>query len=131
MRVRLVGCVLAAVAAPAFAVGLGPLAKVGVTDGPAKAFYLDIRNPYDHSETFHSAAVEWKTEDPATRVTVFPSVITLSPHGTRKLLVIADRLEPGESYTFRVCAFRPPKENETVYARVCSRLTARRLAARA
>lgn len=130
MYARLLSCAAAALSAPALAVGLGPLSKSGVTDGPAKAFYLDLRNPYDHSETFQSLAFEHDGETPAANVAIFPSTTTLAANGGRRLLVIARNLRPGESYTFRVCASRPPKPNETVYARVCSKLTARRILAR-
>lgn len=117
-------------AAPASAVGLGPLSKSGITDSAGKAFYLTLSNPYDHPETFEAVPVANDSETRATRVIVFPPVSRIRAKGSRRLLVIVNSLDPGERYAFRVCAARPPKTEETVYARVCSRLVARRLPAR-
>ena len=56
---------LAALAsAPAFAVGLGPLAKSGVTDTDRKGFYLTLINPYPTATAFHAYAIGPQDETP-------------------------------------------------------------------
>lgn len=116
------------VAAPALAVGLGPLRKEGVTDGPAKAFYLTLYNPYDQRASFELRAFGADDEDPAPRVHL-PAPMAVAAKSSRKVTVYVGDLTPGESYTFRVCAERLTFEEEPIHARVCSRLTARRLIA--
>lgn len=116
---------------PALAVGLGPLKREGVTDGPGKAFYLTLSNPYPLAERFQVEPVGLADDDAAPRVTVFPDQPVVGAGGARRLLVIVRPLQPGETYTFRVCAQRAPRPEETVHARVCSKLAARRLPARA
>ena len=117
-------------AGSALAVGLGPLDKSGVTDGPAKAFYLTLINPYPRAERFTVEPLGAFDEAPAPRVIIFPADPTVAPNRSRQLLVIVRQLAPGETYMFRVCAQRPPRPEETVHARVCSKLTARRLPTR-
>ena len=116
-----------AVAAPAVAVGLGPLTKEGVTDSDRKGFYLTVTNPYPRSETFTLTPLDAIAEAPAPRVTAIPSRMTIGGGRTSKVLIIASGLVPRERYTFRVCAERPPLPTETLHARVCSKLTARRV----
>lgn len=118
---------LALVAAPAFAVGMGPLAKSGITDGPRKAFYLTLINPYETATGFHAYAVGNDDETPQPRVRVLPGDVTLAGGSERRLLVVADGLAPGETYHFRVCAERANTQEGMIHARVCSRLSARRL----
>ena len=120
---------LLGVAGPAAAVGLGPLTKEGFTDGPAKAFYLTVINPYPRAERFNLSALQLNGEVAEARVTIFPSPVTVGGKGTRRVLVIARDLAPGETHTFRVCAERAPLPQETIHARVCSKLAARRLGA--
>lgn len=117
-------------AASAAAVGLGPLEKSGVTDGAGKAFYLTLINPYPRAERFTLEPHGLLDELPAPRVVIFPSAATVAPGGRRQVLVIVRHIAPGETYVFRVCAQRPPRPEESVHARVCSKLTARRLPAR-
>lgn len=120
----------AALAAPASAVTLGPLQKSGITDGPGKAFYLSLANPYPTAERFLATAIGVDDEVAQPRVAVFPDDAMLGGGNRRQLLVIIRDLVPGETYTFRLCAMRMPKPQETIHARVCSKLTARRLAVR-
>ena len=117
-------------AASAMAVGLGPLEKSGVTDGAGKAFYLTLINPSPRAEQFTLEPHALLDEQPAPRVVIFPAAAMVAPGGRRQVLVIVRRLAPGETYMFRVCAQRPPRLEESVHARVCSKLTARRLPAR-
>ena len=128
--VRLLPLPLLAVATSAFAVTFGPLEKSGITDGPGKAFYLTLANPYPTAERFVVDAVGQDDENPQPRVTIFPANSLLGAGIRRQLLIIIHNLSPGETYTFRVCAMRAPKPQETIHARVCSKLTARRLALR-
>jgi len=121
---------LLCIGAPALAVGLGPLTKSGVTDGEAKAFYLTLINPYPHVETFHSVAIGADDEVRAERVALFPADVAIGGGRSRKLLVIVRPLKPGETYAFRVCAAKTPAPQETIHARVCSKLAARRLGPR-
>jgi hypothetical protein len=116
-------------AAPAAGVGLGPLAKAGITDGPRKAFYLTLINPYSTATTFRAYAVGESDEAAQLRVTIFPGEVTLGGNANRRLLVIADDLAAGEIYAFRVCAERAETSEGLIHARVCSHLTARRLPA--
>lgn len=116
-------------ASSAMAVGLGPLEKSGLTDGSGKAFYLTLINPYASAERFSAEPLALTDERPAPRVIIFPAEAVVAPNRSRQLLVIVRDLAPGETYKFRVCAQRPPRPEETVHARVCSKLTARRLPA--
>lgn len=129
MRLAL-GVAVALVSAAAGAVGLGPLSKSGITDGAGKAFYLTLSNPYPTIERFHANGLMLDSELDPGRIIIFPSHVALGPQAHRQLLVIVRGLSPGERFTFRVCAARDPKPEETVYARVCSTLTAHRLPAR-
>ena len=127
---RLLLPVLLAATGAASAVTLGPLEKSGLTDGGGKAFYLSLANPYPSVERFVVTAIGPADEQPQARVTIFPSDNMLGGQSRRKLLVIVRDLSPGENYAFRVCAMRAPKPQETLHARVCSKLTARRIAGR-
>ncbi len=124
---RLVPLLGLLIAAPAVAVGLGPLVKEGITDSDRKGFYLTVINPYPQSETFTLTPLDAIAEAPAPRVTTFPSRLVIGGGRTSKILVIASGLAPRERYTFRICAERPPLPTETIHARVCSKLTARRV----
>lgn len=119
------------VAAPALATDFGPLVREGITDGPRKGFWLQLRNPYDRAVQFETASLEAADERPAANVSVYPARPMLGSKGSRRLLVVIDGLQPGETRTVRVCAARQPSPREMHYARVCSRLTARRLGTRA
>ena len=116
-------------ASPALAVGLGPLSKAGVTDGPGKAFYLTLYNPYRERAAFTVYAVADGDETPEPRVRVPVNALPLKPESTRKFMIAVTDLAPGETYKFRVCAERQLIKDEPIHARVCSRLTARRIAA--
>ncbi|MDQ8756442.1 hypothetical protein RCO27_09390 [Sphingosinicella sp. LHD-64] len=120
---------LALATAPAAGVGLGPLAKSGITDGPRKAFYLTLINPYPTATAFRAYAVGERDETAQPRVTIFPGETTLGGNANRRLLVIADDLAAGETYAFRVCAERAEPSEGLIHARVCSHLAARRLPA--
>jgi hypothetical protein len=117
-------------AAPALAVGLGPLSKSGVTDGPRKAFYLTLINPYRDATAFRSYAIGMEDELPQPRVRILPGDVTLGGNTSRQLLVIAGGLAPGETFAFRVCAERAQLTEGMIRARVCSKLSARRLPVR-
>ena len=116
-------------AAPAGAVGLGPLHKEGIVDGPKKGFYLTLLNPYDQAVDYIAYAVDAEDETPNARVLILPAETRLGAHQNRRLLVIAKGLSVGETFVFRVCAQRKqPPEGIAINARVCSKLTARRVA---
>jgi len=117
-----------AAAAPAAAVGLGPLTAEGLTDGPRKAFYLNIMNPYPVAAEFETQTVDYDDEMPVSRVQVIPSTIKLGAGRMARLLVIANDLAPGEMFKFRVCAERSTlPEGVAINARVCSKLSAHRV----
>lgn len=118
-----------AAAEPALSVGLGPLAKEGVTGGPAKAFYLTLINPYDEPRTFQAKGFDLEGNQ-ADRIRVSPSLVRMAPKSERRLIVVAGDLEPGEDFTFRVCAEQAGPVTGRLHARVCSRLRARRIAPR-
>ncbi|QPQ55271.1 hypothetical protein IC614_01235 [Allosphingosinicella flava] len=123
---------LMAAAAPAFAVGMGPLAKSGLTDGPRKAFYLTVINPYPAAASFKAYAVGVDDEEVQSRVRILPeATIRIGAKQNRRILVVADDLEPGETFAFRVCAAKAEMVEGMVHARVCSKLSARRIAPRA
>lgn len=128
MRRRLLPVVLTLIAAsPALAVGLAPLAKEGITAGPAKAFYLTVINPYPEARTYR-AYVEGG--DPAhDEVAIVPASLTIKPGGQRRVTVVIRGLEPGETRETRICAELARQEG-MIHARVCSQLVARRLAGR-
>lgn len=116
------------VAAPALAVGFGPLRKEGITSGPAKAFYLTLLNPYTESATFRAYAVGTDDENPVGHIRVLPQTMRLGPGQSRRVIAIADHLDVGTTRHFRVCAERADEpEGTTIHARVCSHLGARRV----
>ena len=117
----------AALAVPAFAVGMGPLEKEGLTDGPAKGFYLTVVNPFDDVETFRLYPAVIGGEDPVPDVRIHPEKFRLAAGRQRRGLVVAQNLEPGETRVFRVCAEKNEQEG-MIHARVCSKLTASRIA---
>ena len=117
----------ATLAVPAGAVGLGPLSKSGITDGPAKAFYLTLYNPYRARTAYAVYAIGTADETPQARVRFPVKTFALRAESGRRFMVIADGLAPGETYTFRVCAEKADDEKEPIHARVCSRITARRI----
>lgn len=122
----LIGATLAA--APAAAVGLGPLRVDGATASDRKGFYLTLINPYPSAERFRLVAVGSDDELPQPRVTIMLDRPLLAGGGQRRILVIATGLAPGETYHFRVCAEREDSSpKELIHARVCSKLSARRL----
>lgn len=130
MRMLIMAAATALGAGSAVAVGLGPLEKSGLTDNAGKAFYLTLINPYSRAERFTVEPLGLLDEQRAARVAVFPADTMVAPNRSRQLLVVVRDLAPGETYMFRVCAQRPPRIEETVHARVCSKLTARRLSGR-
>ena len=114
-------------AAPAAAVGLGPLAIDGATLSDRKGFYLTLINPYASQERYRLYSVEAGSEAPVSRVLIPISRPVLGPHSQRKILIVDTGLEPGEIHRFRVCAERvEPPGKALIHARVCSKLTARR-----
>lgn len=125
----LLGAVALTLAAPAMAVGLGPLGRSGLTDGPAKAFWLNLSNPYREPREFRAYAIEPNSDTAVTGVEIRPATVRLGGGRQRRLLVILDTLAPGETRTVRVCAELAQAEG-TIHARVCSKLSARRLPAR-
>lgn len=129
MSARLAAALLGlAAAAPLAAVGLGPLAKEGVIDGPRQGFYLNVYNPYPATTAFVLYAVGPDDEERQARVEILPGEVDLAPERGRRILVIADGLAVGETYRFRVCAQRrTPLEGISLNARVCSKLTSRRI----
>lgn len=126
---RRLGLLLLAMAAtPALAVGLGPLAKDGLIDGPRQAFFLTVYNPYPQPAEFVAYPIGIEDERAEERVAVLPAEMQLGPGQSRRLLVIADRLTVGETFRFRVCAARKePDQGITIHARVCSKLSTRRV----
>ena len=126
-RVILLCAALAA--APALAVGFGPLRIDGLIDGPREGFALELLNPYPVPTHFVVKAIGAEDEEVQPRVTVLPAEVELGPERHRRVLVIADELAVGETYHFRVCAQRrEPPEGIAINARVCSKLSARRVA---
>ena len=116
-------------ASAATAVGLGPLKHEGVTMSDRKGFYLTLTNPYPTRERFRLYSVGFDDETPVTRVRIPLAVADLGPKSQRRMLVIDTALAPGETHQFRVCAERvEPQGKALIHARVCSKLSARRLA---
>ena len=126
-RAALALALVAGAVSPALAVGLGPLSKSGITDGPAKAFYLTLYNPYKARTAFDVYAIGSADEAPQARVRFPVRSFALRAESGRRFVVIADGLAPGESYAFRVCAEKADDKEEPIHARVCSRITARRI----
>lgn len=119
---------LAGATNPARAVGLGPLTLSGVIDGPREGFMLDLYNPYEETAEFELYAVAFDGEEPQPRVSILPAGAALAAERSRKVLVVVDGLEAGETYRFRVCAQRRmPAEGLRINARVCSKITAHRV----
>lgn len=120
---------LALAATPALAVGLGPLSKSGVTDSERKGFFLTLINPYPAATPYRAYAVGADDETAQPRVRITPAEVTLGGRATRRILIVATGLRPGEAYAFRVCAERADTAEGMIHARVCSHLSARRLPA--
>lgn len=118
--------IAAGASVPAMGVGLGPLSNEGVTRGPAKAFYLNIRNPYDQPRQFRIYS-EDDSGLPLDRVEIRPGNLRMAANSRRRFLVIARDLAPGEDLSFRICAELDEPQRGTVHARVCSQLRARRI----
>lgn len=134
MKHRLPIALALLLASPAFAVGLSPLGKDGLTAGPNKAFYLTVINPYAEPRVFtvtpEAEATPAPTEALATKdIAILPATLTIAPRGQRRVMVVLRNLAPGESRTARVCA-QLAKQEGLIHARVCSKLSARRLAPR-
>lgn len=130
MKIRSICALLAATMglAPAGAVGLGPLAREGATTTARKGFYLTLINPYRTAERFRFYSVGWDDEAPVDRVHIPIRTVLLGAKSQRKLLVVDTGLAPGETHRFRVCAERvEPAGKAMIHARVCSKLTARRV----
>lgn len=119
---------LALAATSASAVGLGPLKLEGAIDGPREGFSLNLYNPYADATEFVLYPVGMDDETAQDRVTILPAQISLGGQHDRRILVIANDLAVGETYKFRVCAQRTtPPEGVMINARVCSKITARRV----
>lgn len=120
--------ILAAVgAAPAGAVGLGPLVADGATLSDRKGFYLTLINPYSSATRFRLYSVGIDNEAPVARVMIPAKSAVLGPKSQGRVLVIDTGLMPGEIHHFRVCAERvEPVGKALIHARVCAKLTARR-----
>lgn len=121
--------VLAAVccAAPALAVGMTPLHKEGLTGSSKKAFYLTVMNPYKSTREYR-AYVSGEPAD-AVGITILPERMVIKSGGQRRVMVIINDLEPGQSRETHVCA-ELAKNEGMINARVCSTLLARRVARR-
>lgn len=128
MIARLSALALLACSSPLVAVGLGPLAKSGLTDGDRKAFWLTLINSEPRAQDFDVYALdgEWQ---PVPGVEIVPAVPRLGPQRQRRILVIVKDLVPGQTRTVRVCAQARIQEGP-VHARVCSKLVARSVADR-
>lgn len=138
MKAAIIALAALAAAAPAFAVGLAPLSKDGMTAGPDKAFYLTVINPYSEVRAFRTYLDKPKGDGVApeaaalpteTKVTILPEVVSIKPGGQRRIMVILRDLAPGETREARVCAELAQQEG-MIHARVCSKLSARRLVRR-
>jgi len=110
------------------AVGFGPLSLSGVTRTERKGFYLTLINPYPVQERFRIYSIEPENDKAVARVRIPVSTPRLGPFAQRRILVVDTGLIPGEEHKFRVCAERVrPAGEELIHARVCSKITARRL----
>ncbi|GMM92371.1 hypothetical protein [Qipengyuania sp. MTN3-11] len=125
-RLGSIGVLAGLIAAPALAVGLSPLAKEGLTAGPAKAFYLTVINPYPQPREFRLYA---EGEGGGAPLDILPANPTIKGEGQRRVTVILRDLDPGEIRETRICAELARQEG-MIHARVCSRLLARRVAVR-
>jgi hypothetical protein len=130
LAIRRLGAALAlgAVAVPAVAVGLGPLALAGVTRTERKGFYLTLVNPFARAERFRLYSTGVNDEQAEARVLIPIATPMVAGRSQRRMLVVDTGLKPGEEHQFRVCAERVDRSQEgLIHARVCSKLTARRL----
>lgn len=119
---------LVPVGGAAQAVGLGPLAKEGVTASSRKGFYLTLINPYPVAATFRLYGLGWADDTPQPGVVIPVDTPSLGARSQRRMLVIATGLGSAQVHRFRVCAERvDPKGKAMIHARVCSKLVARRV----
>lgn len=127
MKARWLWILLVALPTPLAAVGMGPLSKMGMTDGAEKAFWLSVMNPADQPRTFTLYALDedWQ---PLEGVDVRPKSPRIAARRQTRVLAIVRGLAPGESRVVRVCAEELFQEGQ-IHARVCSKLTARRIPA--
>ena len=127
---RVAAAILAAAATgPAVAVGLAPLSREGVSDGPEKGFFLTVINPYAEPRNFRAYPIGWDDDaiDTVAAVDIRPAQFRIAAGKQRRILVVAGDLTPGELRRFRVCAELAQQEGP-INARVCSKIAARRLA---
>lgn len=126
LRISFIAGALMVVPGVAYAVGLGPLQKTGVTQAETKAFYLNLTNPYPVTTSFE-AYVDEEGTDGDGPVRIMPAKTRIAPLSNRRLVVMIGGLEPGERRQVKVCARRAPIEGEIIRARVCSKLSAVRI----
>ncbi|MGB3723039.1 MAG: hypothetical protein WA979_09500 [Pacificimonas sp.] len=93
-----------------------------------KGFYLTVINPYDLPQRFAIRALDWQNEKEIANVQIHPNNAVVRANGKRRVLVIFTDLPRGEETRARICAQldRNP-EGVAIEARVCSKLTARRM----
>lgn len=127
MKARWLWVALAALPTPLAAVGLGPLSRSGMTDGADKGFWLTVMNPEKEPRSFRVYALDQDWQ-PIETVELRPKMPRIAAGRQSRVLAIVRGLEPGESRTVRVCAEEEYQEGQ-IHARVCSKLTARRLPA--
>ena len=101
MRWLVAAMALAAVAAPALAVGLGPLAMSGVTRTERKGFYLVLVNPFATAERFRLYSTEIDSEQGVDRVLIPVATPMVGPRSQRRVLVIDTGLKPGDPQSRR------------------------------
>ncbi len=123
---RVLAATLVLTSTAAVAVGLGPLEKSGLTASEAKGFYLTLTNPYKEPYRFRTF-VDPDSPGAGDRVTILPEVALMAPESNRKILVVVRDLVPGEQFDVRVCAERIESKEVVIHARVCSKLSARRV----
>ena len=129
IRAGFLGLCALCVAAPLSAVGLSPLVKSGLTDGPAKAFRLTVINPYRDAREFRlyvESAAEVGSDE---NIQIRPGKLRIAGQKQRRVLVILTDLKPGENRSVRVCASLAEQQG-IINARVCSDFSARRVVPR-
>ena len=113
-------------AGTAFAQGLTPMKREGVTAGPAKAFYVAVRNPYDRPMSFSITPVETDFETLASRAKARPHRVRLGAQKTRRVILLFEIPQNAKERTIALCV-QPEEPLGSVVTRVCGTYTARRV----
>ncbi|QPH53138.1 hypothetical protein [Pontivivens ytuae] len=124
MRIIALALLLAGIlqAGAAAALGLQPMRAEGATPGGAKAFYINVLNPFDYAVQYELTLLEPDLQTPAGRAAISRSLLTVPPGRSQRVVLTFDIDEASDERTVRLCAFDPSNVGD-VLVRVCGTYT--------